>query len=74
MTTAAVTSPGELETALLHALIKLPRPTPRSASAENADSAIHRRVWTIPTRVPEFTGRDALLTELRRRRGRQDRQ
>jgi tetratricopeptide (TPR) repeat protein len=64
VTTATVSSPGELETAVLHALTALPRPEPRSAPAKNADAAVQRRVWTIPARVRGFTGRAELLVEL----------
>ena len=64
VTTATVTSPGELETALLHALTALPRPEQRSAPAEGAPTAVQRRVWTIPARVRGFTGRTKLLAEL----------
>src|SRR3954451_12256488 len=64
VTTAAVTSPGELETALLHALTALPRPEPQSAVIEAGKNAVQRRVWTIPARVRGFTGRSHLLAEL----------
>ena len=64
VTTATVTSPGELETALLQALTALPRPDQQSAPAEAATTAVQRRVWTIPARVRGFTGRAALLAEL----------
>ena len=64
VTTATVTSPGELETALLQALTALPRPDQRPAPAEAATTAVQRRVWTIPARVRGFTGRAALLAEL----------
>src|SRR3954470_15251546 len=42
VTTATVTSPGELETALLQALTALPRPDPQSAPTEAA-TAMQRR-------------------------------
>jgi tetratricopeptide (TPR) repeat protein len=58
VTTATVTSPAELETAVLHALSELLRQ--RAASAVSGT----RRVWAIPSRVQEFTGRDALLDDL----------
>ncbi len=61
VTTATVTSPGELETALLQALTALPRPDRQSALK---GAAVERRVWTIPARVRGFTGRAALLAEL----------
>jgi tetratricopeptide (TPR) repeat protein len=64
VTTAMVTSPGELETALLHALTALPRPEPQSAVIEAGKNAVQRRVWTIPARVRGFTGRSDLLAEL----------
>ena len=57
VTTRTVASPADLETAVLQALTELPRP--RHGSAGPA-----RRVWTIPARVREFTGRDGLLEEL----------
>src|SRR4051812_7735356 len=63
VTTATVTSPGELETALLQALTALPRPEQQSAPTEAA-TAMQRRVWTIPAQVRGFTGRAALLAEL----------
>ena len=61
VTTATVTSPAELETALLQALTALPRPDQQSALK---GAAVGRRVWTIPARVRGFTGRAALLAEL----------
>src|SRR5829696_6084114 len=64
VTTATVTSPGELETALLQALTALPRPEQRSAPTGAAHTAMERRVWTIPARVRGFTGRAVLLAEL----------
>ena len=67
VTTATVTSPGELETALLHALTMLPRPE-HSASVEAAVTVMNvageRRVWTIPARVRGFTGRTKLMADL----------
>ena len=56
--TKTVASPGELETAVLHALTDLARP--RQATG----TSTARRVWTIPARVREFTGRDDVLAEL----------
>ena len=64
VTTATVTSPAELETALLQALTALPRPEQQSAPTEAAHTAVERRVWTIPARVRGFTGRAELLAEL----------
>ena len=64
VTTATVTSPGELETALLQSLTALPRPEPRSAPIAAADAARARRVWTIPARVRGFIGRAELLAQL----------
>ena len=61
VTTATVTSPAELETALLQALTALPRPDRQSALK---GAAVERRVWTIPARVRGFTGRADLLAEL----------
>jgi len=64
VTTATVTSPGELETALLQALTALPRPDPQSAPTKTADPAMERRAWTIPGRVRGFIGRADLLAGL----------
>ena len=64
VTTATVTSPAELETALLQALTALPRPEQQSAPTAAAHTAVERRVWTIPARVRGFTGRAELLAEL----------
>jgi tetratricopeptide (TPR) repeat protein len=61
--TAMVTSPGELETALLQALTVLPRPEHQLAPTAAA-TAVERQVWTIPARVRGFTGRAELLAEL----------
>jgi hypothetical protein len=61
VTTAMVTSPAELETALLQALNALPRPDRRPVQ-EGAVGV--RRVWSIPARVRGFTGRTELLAEL----------
>jgi Tetratricopeptide repeat/Domain of unknown function (DUF4062) len=52
-----VTSPGDLETVLLHALTTLPR-------ARTAGAPVGR-VWNIPMRIRGFTGRAGLLAELR---------
>src|SRR3954462_3879783 len=64
VTTAAVTSPAELETAGLQAPTALPRPEQQSPPAEAATTAVQRPVWTIPARVRGFTGRADLLAEL----------
>src|SRR5215213_2844582 len=69
VTTATVSSPGELETALLQALTALPRPEQQLAPSAAgptavAHTAVGRRVWTIPARVRGFTGRVELLAEL----------
>ena len=63
VTTATVSSPAQLETALLHAMTALPRPERQSVPA-TAEIAAKRRVWTIPGRVRGFTGRAELLAEL----------
>ena len=66
--TATVTSPAGLETALLHALTTLPRPdtppTPATAAGGAGGAAGVRRVWTIPARTRQFTGRTDMLAEL----------
>src|SRR4051794_27964653 len=64
VTTATVSSPGELETALLQALTALPRPEQQSAPIEVGRSTGGRRVWAIPARVRGFTGRVKLLAKL----------
>ena len=69
VTTATVSSPGELETAVLQALTALTRPelqSPPTAAAHTAvtDAAGVGRVWTVPARVRGFTGRAELLAEL----------
>ena len=64
VTTATVSSPAELETAVLQALTALPRPDPHSGSTTAATLAGGRRVWTIPARVRGFTGRAELLAGL----------
>jgi tetratricopeptide (TPR) repeat protein len=61
VTTVTVADPGELETTLLQALIALPYPEPAPAGPANP---LAWRLWTVPARVREFTGRAALLTEL----------
>jgi hypothetical protein len=64
VTTATVTSPAELEIAVLQALTALPRPERQSVPPEAQHPAVGRRVWTIPARSSVFTGRDELLAEL----------
>ena len=64
VTTATVTTPGGLETALLQALNALPRPAKQSALTDAVNTAAERRVWSIPARVRGFTGRAELLAEL----------
>jgi hypothetical protein len=61
VTTATVSNPGGLETAVLHALTALPRAD--SATPGEARGGA-RRLWTIPARVRGFTGRAELLAEL----------
>src|SRR5512133_2052032 len=73
VTTATVTSPGELETALLHALSALPRPEQQSTPPEAPHTAVGRRVWTIPARVRGFTGGPSYWRSWRRRCGREGR-
>src|SRR5215470_4711952 len=50
VTTATVTSPAELETAVLHALTALSRSERQLALTGAATTAVQRRVWTIPAR------------------------
>ena len=50
VTTAPVTSPSGLETALLQALHDLPRPDVPTVRIDEVGGAV-RRVWTIPARV-----------------------
>ena len=69
VTTATVCSPAGLETALLQALTALPRPERQPAPTDIAQTAAAmtapaRRVWTIPARVRDFTGRAKLLAQL----------
>ncbi|OLZ46109.1 hypothetical protein BS329_31060 [Amycolatopsis coloradensis] len=57
VTTTIVSSPDQLETAVLQALTAL---SPRRAETSSAG-----RVWGVPARSVQFTGRDDLLAELR---------
>ncbi|MEU8632805.1 NB-ARC domain-containing protein [Amycolatopsis sp. NPDC048633] len=52
----SVSSPDQLETAVLHALTSLPRPGSEAQSP---------RVWGVPARSVQFTGREELLEALR---------
>ncbi|MCR6481790.1 FxSxx-COOH system tetratricopeptide repeat protein [Amycolatopsis sp. OK19-0408] len=57
LTVTTVCSPDQLETALLQALTELPRSQQASMPAG--------RIWGIPARTVEFTGREQLLSGLR---------
>ncbi|WP_410673720.1 FxSxx-COOH system tetratricopeptide repeat protein [Amycolatopsis sp. cmx-4-68] len=57
LTIATVTSPDQLETAVLHALTSLPRPGSTAAPSP--------RIWSVPGRSVQFTGREELLADLR---------
>ncbi|MDX8028723.1 FxSxx-COOH system tetratricopeptide repeat protein [Lentzea sp. BCCO 10_0856] len=59
VTTAFVSSPDGLETAVLHALTTLHRPQTAVAGR------VVTRVWNVPSRPATFTGREGLLAELR---------
>jgi hypothetical protein len=65
VTTATVNSPAELEIELRHALDRLPSPASvvGSEPTSGAPKGV-RRLWTIPARLLEFTGRTELLDEL----------
>ncbi len=63
VTTAKISSPDGLETAVHQALVELPRPHPPDSTPAEGTSGV-RRVWTIPPRVHQFTGRAELLHEL----------
>ncbi len=58
LTVVKVSRPERLETAVHQSLIELPR-----AESEQAPVG---RVWNVPARSTQFTGRDTLLAELRR--------
>jgi hypothetical protein len=58
VTTTTVASPGDLEIAVLQALTELRRPP------QTIGKPVARRIWSIPARVREFTGREAVLAEL----------
>ena len=64
VTTATVTSPDDLTAQLLHALTVLPRPQRAVEGTGSGPVGVLRRVWSIPARVREFTGRDGLLGRL----------
>jgi tetratricopeptide (TPR) repeat protein len=59
VTTVTVSSPGELETAVLHALTALPRPEQQSARALSFAAA-----RGLPRDIGSFTGRQAELDQL----------
>lgn len=59
VTAAVVSSPGDLEASVLHALTDLHRP-----QATVGGGAV-TRVWNVPGRSALFTGREDLLEELR---------
>ncbi|KDN22787.1 FxSxx-COOH system tetratricopeptide repeat protein [Amycolatopsis rifamycinica] len=56
ITLQTVSTPEQLETALLQALVELPRPRQQSMPAG--------RIWGIPGRTVQFTGREELLSML----------
>src|SRR3954452_12904466 len=59
VTTATVTSPAELETAVLHALTALPRPNQQWARSLSFAAA-----RTLPRDIASFTGRQAELDQV----------
>jgi hypothetical protein len=62
VTVAVVSSPGDLETAVLQALTNLPR---LRAAVAGVGGGVVVRVWNVPARSAGFTGREAVLAELR---------
>jgi tetratricopeptide (TPR) repeat protein len=58
LTAATVHSPERLETAVYQALVELPR-----AKSQRAPVG---RIWNVPARSTQFTGREELLANLRR--------
>ncbi|MGH4006575.1 MAG: FxSxx-COOH system tetratricopeptide repeat protein, partial [Pseudonocardiaceae bacterium] len=58
LTVVKVNSPANLETAVHQSLIELPR-------AESGQAPVGR-IWNVPARSSQFTGREELLAELRR--------
>ncbi len=58
VTVVTITSPERLETAVYQALVELPRAEPQRAPVG--------RVWNVPARSVQFTGRVELLAELHR--------
>ena len=68
VTVARVATPDGLETALVQALTQLPRLRSEGPAADVSPgpggAAGWRRLWTIPRRLADFTGREILLHEL----------
>jgi hypothetical protein len=60
VTIATVSSPSELETALLHALTVLPRPQQEARLSDAANIPSGLRMSTIPKRVQDIIGRTEL--------------